>query len=130
MSEVDAPQPDLPIQKPVVWLGTSLEDLREFPEEAQDTVGYALYLAQIGLKHPKSKPLQGFGGASVLEVVVSAEGDAFRAMYTVRFSDVIYALHCFQKKSTSGIKTSKTDIAMIHKRLLEAKLDHENRNAK
>ncbi|MEO0805194.1 MAG: type II toxin-antitoxin system RelE/ParE family toxin, partial [Cyanobacteria bacterium J06643_4] len=89
--------------KAVEWVGSSLDDLREFPEEVQRLVGFALYLAQQGEKHPDAKPLKGFKGAGVLEVVESFDGNAYRAVYTVKFEGVVYVLHAFQKKSKSGI---------------------------
>ena len=55
--------------RPLIWVGSSLDDLRAFPEAVKQTMGYALYLAQTGGKHPDAKPLGGFGGAGVMEVV-------------------------------------------------------------
>jgi phage-related protein len=80
-------------------------------------MGYALYLAQIGGKHNRSKPLKGFGGAGVLEVVEEYEGDAHRAVYTVRFAEAVYVLHVFQKKSRRGIETPQREIDLIRSRL-------------
>ncbi|HCK84160.1 MAG TPA: addiction module toxin RelE [Hyphomonadaceae bacterium] len=96
--------------KPVEWIGSSLKDLRGFPQDVRDTFGFALYLAQSGSKHAAAKPLKGFAGAGVLEVVEDFDGDAFRAVYTVRFASAVYILHAFQKKSKAGIKTPKADI--------------------
>ncbi len=94
------------------------------PEDVQDVFGYALHLAQTGQKHPDAKPLKGFGGAGVLEVVDDFQGDAYRAVYTVRFADAVYVVHCFQKKSTQGIATPKPDMELIKSRLkaIEASL--------
>jgi phage-related protein len=103
--------------KPVIWIGTSLLDLKEFPLEVQSDLGYALYFAQTNLKHPKAKPLKGFKGASVLEIVEDYDGDTYRAVYTVKLAGVVYVLHVFQKKSKHGIATPKQDIALIEKRL-------------
>ncbi len=103
--------------KPLVWVATSREDLKEFPEEVQRVMGYALYLAQIGRKHPDATPLKGFGGAAVLEVVEDFAGNAYRAVYTVKMADVVYVLHAFQKKSKRGIKTSRADIERVKDRL-------------
>jgi phage-related protein len=83
-------------------------------------MGYALYVAQMGGKHRDAKPLKGFGGAGVVEVVKDHRGDTFRAVYTVRFSGTVYVLHAFQKKSKSGGKTPKMDISLIELRLREA----------
>ena len=94
--------------KPVEWIGSSYKDFREFPDAVQDHMGYALHLAQVGDKHEDAKPLKGFGGAGVLEVVSDHVGDTFRAVYTVKFAQVIYVLHAFQKKSKTGSKTTAT----------------------
>lgn len=88
-------------------------------------MGFALYLAQTGEKHMAVKPLKGFGGAGVLEVVEDHDGDTFRAVYTVKFSSAVYVLHAFQKKSKSGIKTPQTDIDLIRQRLKLAELMHK-----
>lgn len=110
--------------KPIEWVGNSLEDLKEFPEEVQQVVGYALYLAQCGEKHLSVKPLKGFKGAGVLEVVEDFDGDTYRAIYTVKLAGVIYVLHSFQKKSKQGIATPKQDIELISARLKRAKAHH------
>jgi phage-related protein len=93
----------------------------ELPEEVQDVFGYALHLAQAGGKHPDAKPLKGksFSGAGVLEVVEHFHGDTYRAVYTVRYSDAVYVLHCFQKKSTQGISTPKQETELVRSRLRE-----------
>ena len=80
-------------------------------------MGYALYLAQTGSKHPAAKPLKGFTGAGVLEIVENHHGDSYRAVYTVKFCDAIYVLHAFQKKSKSGIATPQKDVELIKSRL-------------
>jgi phage-related protein len=111
------PPPDA---KPLKWVGASRDRLSEFPDEVRKEMGYALYLAQIGLKAPKAKPLRGFGGAGVLEVVEDFDGDTFRAVYTVKFRGIVFVLHVFQKKSKRGIRTPKTDIELIKARLKAA----------
>lgn len=93
--------------KPIHWVGGSLDDLREFPPPVQDDIGYALYLAQMGDKSRSAKPLVGFDGAGVLEIVENHDGSTYRAVYTVRFETSLYVLHVFQKKSKRGIKTPK-----------------------
>ncbi|WP_261287726.1 type II toxin-antitoxin system RelE/ParE family toxin [Serratia fonticola] len=90
------------------------------PEEVQDVFGYALHLAQAGGKHSQTKPLRGFGGAGVLEVVEDFLTDTYRAVYTVKFGDAVYVLHAFQKKSSAGIATPKPDIDKIRERLKAA----------
>lgn len=103
--------------KPLEWIGSTKKDLKQMPEEVQDTVGYALHLAQVGLSHPKAKVLTGFGSAGVLEVVENYQGDAYRAVYTVKLANAVYVLHCFQKKSVKGISTPKPDMELIRKRI-------------
>ncbi len=111
---------DEPPLRPVTWVGTSLKDLREFPAPVKDVVGYALYLAQRGGKHPDAKVLSGFGGAGVLEVIKDYRGDAFRAVYTLKYAGAVYVLHAFQKKSKTGRATPRRDMELIKQRLREA----------
>jgi phage-related protein len=110
-------------EKPLRWIASALNDLKKFPEDVQDVMGYALDLAQHGQKHPDAKPLRGFSGAGVLEIVDDLDGDTYRAIYTVKFEGVIYLLHSFQKKSKHGIATPKQDIELVKKRL---KIAQEN----
>jgi len=106
--------------KPVVWIGSSRADLASFPEDVKDAIGYALYIAQGGGKHADAKPLHGFGGAGILEIVENHAGDTYRAVYAVRLADRIYVLHAFQKKSKAGITTPKREIELIRSRLKRA----------
>ena len=78
----------------------------------------------MGEKHPDAKPLRGFGGASILEIVESENGSTYRAVYTVRFADIVYVLHVFQKKSKTGSKTPKHEIELIRSRLKIAEADY------
>ena len=105
--------------KVLEWIPAAKKDLKAMPDEIQDAFGYALYLAQIGEKHKHAKPLKGFGSAGVLEIVEHDDGSTYRAVYTVKFEDAVYVLHCFQKKSTKGIATPKPDIDLIRERLKE-----------
>ena len=105
--------------KPVIWLGDTLATLRACPQEVQDEVGYALYLAQIGAKYKGAKPLKGIG-PGVLEVIADHRGDTYRAVYTVRFAERVYVLHVFQKKSTKGISTPQSEIELVRQRLKRA----------
>lgn len=114
-----------PSLKPVEWIASSLDDLKDFPEEVQQVMGYALYRAQCGEKHPDAKPLKGFQGTGVLEVIENFDGDTYRSVYTVRFEGVVYVLHSFQKKSKHGIATPKQDIELIEARLKRAKEHYE-----
>ena len=114
-----------PPAKPVKWIGSSKEDLSTFPVDVKLRVGGALWDAQIGLKSPWAKPLKGFGGAGVLEIVAHAEGNAFRTAYTVRFAEAVYVLHAFQKKSRRGIATPKAELDLIATRLVRAHEDSE-----
>jgi phage-related protein len=109
--------------KHVLWVGSSKKDLMAMPDEVKSAFGFALYLAQQGKKHQNAKPLKGFSGAGVIEVVEDCLGDTFRAVYTVKIAEVIYVLHCFQKKSKRGIETPKQDIDLIRDRLKMAQ-DH------
>jgi phage-related protein len=113
--------------KPVYWLGSSLKNLKSMPEDVQDSFGHALYLAQMGEKHRTAKPLKGFSGAGVLEVVEDFDGNTYRAVYTVRYSEAIYVLHVFQKKSKSGISTPKQEIELIENRLKQVQEIQKNR---
>ncbi len=113
--------------KPVHWIGSSLDDLREFPDQAQDDIGYALYVAQQGGKHAHAKPLKGFKGAGVLEIVEDHDGETYRAVYTVKLASAIYVLHAFQKKSKRGIATPKSDLELIERRLRQAIADEDGR---
>lgn len=113
--------------KPLLWVGQSRKDFLAFPEEVHDAVGYALHKAQIGNKHPSAKPLKGFAGAGVLEVVEDHDGDTYRAVYTVRFEGAVYVLHAFQKKAKKGIATPKQEIELIKSRLVIAENDHRQR---
>lgn len=106
-----------------LWVGSSKKDLMAMPDEVKSAFGFALYLAQQGKKHQNAKPLKGFSGAGVLEVVEDCLGDTFRAVYTVKIAEVIYVLHCFQKKSKRGIETPKQEIDLIRDRLKMAQ-DH------
>jgi phage-related protein len=110
-------------RKSLLWVGSSKKDLKQMPEDVQDVFGHALDLAQSGTKHSDAKPLKGFAGAGVLEVVEDFDTNSYRAVYTVRFGNAIYVLHCFQKKSVMGIKTAQSDIDLIRKRLQGAQ-DH------
>ena len=111
--------------KQLDFIGSSREDLKEFPEDVRQDIGYALFEAQQGFKPAHAKPLKGFGGAGVLEIIENFHGDTYRAVYTVKFENAIYVLHCFQKKSKSGIKTPKQDIDLIKQRLRAAEQDYE-----
>ena len=106
--------------KPLEWIGSSKRDLKALPDEVVDVFGYALHLAQAGGKHPQAKPLRGFGSGGVLEIVEDWRGDAYRAVYTVRFEERVFVLHVFQKKSKSGIETPKPDRELIQRRLQAA----------
>ena len=113
-------------ETPIDWIGSAKKDLLSFPQEVISAMGFALGVAQLGGKHPHAKPWKGEGGG-VFEVVEDHVGDTYRAVYTVRFADVIYVLHAFQKKSTKGIKTAQADVAMIKARLKLAQANHAER---
>lgn len=113
--------------KEVVWVGSSLQDLKSFPDTVKQTMGFALFQAQRGGKHLQAKVLKGFKGSGVLEVVEDYDGDSYRMTYTVRFSDVVYVLHSFQKKSKKGIETPKREMDMVEAGLKIAEELHESR---
>ena len=117
-------------RKPIKWVGSAKRDLDAMPEDVKDVFGHAIDLAQAGGKHQDAKVMTGFGSAGVLEVVEDHRGDTFRAVYTVKFPGWVYVLHCFKKKSRSGIKTAKEDLDLIHARLKAAKLDFEGWQSK
>lgn len=112
-------------EKPLFWIGRSLDDLKDFPDDVQDVIGYALDWAQQGGKSPIAKPLKGFDGAGTLEIVDDFDGNTYRTVYTVRFSHAVYVLHAFQKKSHKGIATPKHDIELIKIRLKRAESDYK-----
>jgi phage-related protein len=114
-------------ERPVVWVGSSRRDLRAFPREVRRDIGRALYAAQEGETDPATKPMPGFGGGSVVEVLAHHRGDTWRTVYAVRFAEAIYVLHAFQKKSKSGIATPKKDVELIRQRLAEAGRMHRER---
>jgi len=113
--------------KPVRFVGSARTDLRGFPEQVRSDIGQALFTAQCGETAPATKPLKGFGGARVMEIVSRHRGDTYRAVYTAQVGDVIYVLHAFQKKSKRGIETPLKDIALIRARLAEAERLHQER---
>jgi phage-related protein len=117
----------MPEVKRLHWMGSSLRDLRAFPDEVRDTIGYALYLAQTGGRHDQAKPLKGFGGAGVLEIVEDHDGETYRAVYTVKLANAVYVLHAFQKKAKRGIATPKQDMDLIRQRL-KAAIEHARGN--
>jgi phage-related protein len=106
--------------KPVFWIASSRSDLRAMPEQVRRDIGKALYTAQRGFTDPNAKPLKGFGGTRVMEIVERDRSGAYRAVYTAQLGDMIYVLHVFQKKSKRGIATPKQDIDLIRRRLADA----------
>ncbi|MCF7799623.1 type II toxin-antitoxin system RelE/ParE family toxin [Candidatus Babeliales bacterium] len=111
--------------KLIIWIASSKEDLLGFPKDIQSSMGYGLYLAQKGEKHLHCKVLKGFTGASVLEIRESNNSGTFRVVYVTKFSNIIFVLHAFQKKSKQGIKTPKQEIDLIKKRLKDAQEIYE-----
>ena len=114
-------------ERPIVWVGSSRRDLRAFPREVRRDIGQSLYAAQQGETDPSAKPLKGFGGGSVIEIIAEDRGGAWRAVYTVRFAEAIYVLHAFQKKSKKGIATPNKEMNLIHQRLAAAERLHRER---
>ena len=112
-------------RKPIEFVGSSLRDLRSFPDDVKHDIGVALSWAQYGDKHADAKPLKGIKGAGVLEVVERFDGNTYRAVYTVKFQGMVYVLHAFQKKSKKGISTPKPDMDLIESRLKDAREHYE-----
>ncbi|MEO8501019.1 MAG: type II toxin-antitoxin system RelE/ParE family toxin [Vicinamibacteria bacterium] len=118
-------------ERPVQWIGNSKKDLMELPTHVRRFFGHALHFAQKGGQHGAAKALKGFGGAGVIEVVENDAGGTYRAVYTVKFEEVVFVLHCFQKKSRSGIETPKEHMHLIRARLKVAEaFIRELRNGK
>ena len=113
-------------EKQVVWIGSSRKDIKEFPEDIRDDFGVSLFHAQLGGQHPDAKPLHGLG-SGILELVANDRSGTYRAVYTIALGEFVYVLHCFQKKSKTGIKTSQRDIELIKSRLKDAKQDYQRR---
>jgi phage-related protein len=113
--------------RPIIWISSSRRDLRSLPAQVRRDIGQALYTAQRGETDPAAKPLKGFGGTRVMEIVERDASGTYRAVYTAQFADAVYVLHVFQKKSKHGIATLKQDIDLICRRLAEAERDHRER---
>jgi phage-related protein len=115
-----------PREKPIEWLASAKKDLSEFPEDVRRSVGYGLGFVQLGLTPSNAKPLHGLG-SGVWELVEDHDGNAYRGVYVVRFENVIYVLHCFQKKSKKGRETPRPDLEVIRRRLADAQADYQQR---
>jgi phage-related protein len=115
-------------RKPLVFVGSSQDDLSAFPDQVKVVMGYALHVAQMGGKHADAKPLKGFGSAGFLEIVEDHDGDTYRAVYTVKLAGIVYVLHAFQKKSTRGAETPKHEVDLIKARLKDAEALHQMRD--
>jgi len=109
--------------RPLCWVGSARKSLKSMPDKVQDAFGFALFLAQTGRMHSSAKALKGFGSAGVLEFVEDHVGSTYRAVYTVRFANAVYVLHCFQKKSKSGVATPKAEMEIVRERLKAAEAD-------
>lgn len=107
-------------ERPLIWIGSSKKDLIALPLRVRKLFGHALHVAQHGERHEIAKVLKGFGHAGVLELVEDDAGSTYRAVYTVKFEEAIFVLHCFQKKSKRGIATPQQDMSIIRARLKTA----------
>ena len=117
---------EFPVSRRVVeFIASAEDDLAAMPQPVKNVFGFAIFKAELGEKHADAKPLKGFGGAGVLEVVENYDGDSYRAVYTVRFAGVVYVLHAFQKKSKRGIATPKAELDLIKQRLKRAREDYQ-----
>lgn len=115
------------MMKIIYWVGSAKDDLLGFPQKVREEMGYALYVAQKGSKHPSAKPLKGFRGAGVLEVVENYNTNTYRLIYTLQLKKNIYVLHAFQKKSKQGISTPQHDMDVVEKRMKQAEEDQKRR---
>ncbi|MDE3055648.1 MAG: type II toxin-antitoxin system RelE/ParE family toxin [Verrucomicrobiota bacterium] len=111
--------------KPVIWIGSSLKDMREMPEEVKKEFGHALREIQKGLTPENTKPLKHMGVAGISEIVVDERAGTFRTVYTVEFKDAVAVLHVFQKKSKIGIATPKKEIDLVLQRLKQARIEYD-----
>lgn len=116
-------------ERPLHWIPSAKRNFLKFPEDVQDVMGYGLHVAQTGGMPDGAKPLKGFAGAGVVEIVERHFGDTYRTVYTVRFEEAVYVLHAFQKKSRQGIKTPQSDTELIRMRLKLADDDHRQQQA-
>lgn len=116
------------LTKELLFVASSADDLKAFPEDVRQVIGFALYQAQLGSKSDRAKPLSGFSGAGVLEVVDDYDGDTFRTVYTVKYAGFVYVLHAFQKKSKRGKATPQADVNLIKARLKLAEADYKKRS--
>jgi len=116
------------VLRPIFWIASSRRDYGEFPQRIQETFGFELFLVQSGQHPPSAKMLKGFG-SGVFELIGDFDGDAYRAVYTIRFETAVYVLHSFKKKSKQGIKTPRSDIELIRRRLRDAETDYAKRKA-
>ena len=107
------------------YISSSEKDLGKLPQDVQEVFLHGLALALIGEQHPDAEPMKGFGDACVLEIRERHKGDAFRAVYTVRFEKAVYVLHVFKKKSKKGIETPKPDMELIKLRLKAAEVHYK-----
>jgi phage-related protein len=124
---VKSPYRNGAVTKPVSWIGSSYRDFQAFPDAVKDSMGYALYRAQIGKMHDGAKPMKGFGGVGVVELVEDFRTDTYRAVYTTKFADVVYVLHAFQKKAKKGSATPKREIDLVQRRMKSAEADYRLR---
>ena len=107
--------------KRLIWIGSSHDDLKDFPEPVRRAAGYALHLAQMGERPDRTKVLSGLGNAKIIEIRENDESGTYRTIYTVEFQGFIFVLHAFQKKSKSGIATPKQELDLIKQRVKDAK---------
>jgi phage-related protein len=123
------PRTDPSVLKPIEWMGSTRDDLRDLPDEPRRRFGYGLHQAQLG-RHPRAaKPLRG-AFAGLVELIDDFDGDTYRAVYTVKLAGVVYVLHVFQKKSTHGIATPKRELAVIRARWQRAKAHYAEHYAR
>jgi len=111
--------------KEIVWVGSSLDDLSEFPIRVKREMGFALRAAQQGERHEGVEAMQGFRGTTVLEIKDDHDTDTYRVMYLAEFAEAVYVLHAFKKKSTAGINLPKREARTLEARLKKARELHD-----
>ena len=113
--------------KPLYWIASARKDLKTFPEDVVDSIGFRLRLIQRGYTPDRAKPLKGFGGKGLYEIVEDFDTDTYRVIYTVRFRKAVYVLHTFMKKAHHGIRTPQKELDVIRYRLKAAEEDYLKR---
>lgn len=114
----------------LIYLGSTEKDAAKLPDEVRELFAHALTIAMAGGQHEDAKPLKGFNGRGVVEVVADERNSTFREIYTIKFEEAVYVLHIFQKKSKKNIETPKQEMELIKQRLKWAEALHKEHYGK